>query len=270
MWLEERTDFPLIGPLFAEEWMVALFNYGGLLLDLLVTPLLLWRRSRPWALALVVVFHLLNAQLFQIGIFPWFMIAATLLFLSPQWPRCGGLWPVRTTPTPPEGVGPPRLSHSQRLTLAVLGTYLAVQLVVPLRHYLYTGEVGWTEEGHRFAWHMKLRDKSAIARFFATDPVQQQTWEVNPGAYLTPRQLDKMSARPDMILQFSHYLAHELRQQGHAQIEIRARVMASLNGRQLQLLIDPAVNLAAQPRTLAPAPWITPLVTPLPTRPNSQ
>ena len=102
---------------------------------------------------------------------------------------------------------------------------------MPLRHYLYPGEVSWTEEGHRFAWHMKLRSKSATARFFATDAVQQETWEVDPRGYLTRRQLDKMASRPDMLLQFSHHLAHELRQHGHAPVEIRARVTASLNGR---------------------------------------
>jgi vitamin K-dependent gamma-carboxylase len=113
---------------------------------------------------------------------------------------------------------------------------------------------------------MMLRSKSATARFFATDPVRQHTWELDPRAYLTQRQLDKMSTRPDMILQFSHHLAHELWQPGRAPVEIPARVSAALNGRPGQLLLDPAVNLGAQPRTLAPASWIMPLVESLPKR----
>jgi hypothetical protein len=45
-WLADRTDFPLIGHLFTERWMVYLFSYGGLFLDLLIVPALLWRPTR--------------------------------------------------------------------------------------------------------------------------------------------------------------------------------------------------------------------------------
>lgn len=42
-------------------------------------------------------------------------------------------------------------------------------------------------------------------------------------------------------------------------MKVRARVMASLNGRTPQLLIDPTTDLAKVRRSLAPAPWILPL-----------
>ena len=38
---------------------------------------------------------------------------------------------------------------------------------------------------------------------------------------------------------------------------------ASLNGRRKELLINPDVDLATQPRTLNPEKWILPLTTPL-------
>ncbi|HEX2097994.1 MAG TPA: HTTM domain-containing protein, partial [Rubrobacteraceae bacterium] len=85
--LASSTDLPLIGPLFTEEWMVYLFSYGGLLLDLLVVPFLLWRRTRLIAFMFALGFHLMNSQLFGIGVFPWLAIAATTLFFPPSWPR---------------------------------------------------------------------------------------------------------------------------------------------------------------------------------------
>ncbi len=264
MWLARRTDFPVIGPLFTEEWMVFLFSYGGLLIDLLVVPLLLYRRTRVFAFAAAVVFHLLNAQLLRIGIFPWFMIAATLLFFPPQWPRLGGLWGAAPPPSGPAAAA--RLSQGQRLTLWLIAAYLTVQLVLPFRHLLYPGNVNWTEEGHRFAWHMKLRSKKGKTRFFALDPASQRTWEINPRDYLTRWQRRKMSIRPGMILQLSHHLAQELREQGYEQIEIRVYATASLNGRAPQLLIDPLVDLAAQPRTWRHKTWIKPLTIPLSNR----
>ena len=67
--------------------MVYLISYGGLLFDLLIVPLLLWRRTRPLAFLVALAFHLTNWYLFNIGIFPWLMIAATLLFFPPSWPE---------------------------------------------------------------------------------------------------------------------------------------------------------------------------------------
>ncbi|NES74256.1 MAG: HTTM domain-containing protein, partial [Okeania sp. SIO2D1] len=116
----------------------------------------------------------------------------------------------------------------------------------------------WTEEGHRFAWHMKLRDKSAQAEFVVTSPQSNTVWLINPDQYLTSWQTRKMATRPEMILQFSHYLAKQKGQEGYQDVEVRATVMASLNGREPQLLVDPEVNLVTKSRSWWPADWILP------------
>jgi vitamin K-dependent gamma-carboxylase len=294
MWLAERTDFPLIGQFFTQEWMVYLFAYGGLLLDLFVVPALLWRPTRPFALVAAFAFHLVNNSLFEIGIFPWFMMVATLMFLPPHWPRLL----VSSTEHRVPGIGlkvgkfeglkvdhlptfkPSNLQthrHSALGTrysvlgtgntrryalLALLGLYLAWQVLFPLRNLLYPGDVAWTEEGHRFSWRMKLRDKAADSTFYATDPATGNTWEIYTRDYLKSWQKSAMESRPDMILQFAHHIADDLRRQGHAQIEVRARVTASLNDSSPRLLIDPTVDLAKQPRTLLPSGWIIPFDAP--------
>ena len=61
------------------------------------------------------------------------------------------------------------LSRARWVVVGLLAAYFAVQVLAPLRHFAYPGNVSWTEEGHQFAWHMKLRDKEADARFFVTD-----------------------------------------------------------------------------------------------------
>jgi len=138
--------------------------------------------------------------------------------------------------------------------------FLTVQVMIPLRHYFIPGVVSWTEEGHNFSWHMKLRDKdNYVLEFYATDPTTGKTWEIDPREELSGRQFRKMGSRPDMIQLYAHHLADVLRDEGYDQIEIRAKVMVSLNGREPQLLIDPDVNLAEQPRTLFPKQWILPL-----------
>ncbi len=263
-WLAKHSAVPLIGQFMETEWAPYLFAYGGLAFDLAVVPALLWSPTRPFAFAVAVVFHGLNALLFHIGVFPWLMIAATTLFFPPEWPRSFGLAWAR----PDRAPAPAALLPRQRAALAVLGGYLAVQLLVPLRHLLYPGNVSWTEEGHRFSWHMKLRDKDTEALFEIRDLDTGTTRTVSPQERLSRRQAEEMPDRPDMILQFAHLLAAEEGRQGHANVEVRARVMASLNGRPPQPLVDPEVDLAREPRTLLPARWIVPLREPLPDRPR--
>ena len=75
-----------------------------------------------------------------------------------------------------------------------------------------------------------------------------------------------MTTTPDLLVLFAHYLAEEKRREGYDNVEVRARVMVSLNGREPQLLIDPNVDLAKEHVSLLPARWIVPLMTPLETR----
>jgi hypothetical protein len=87
MWLAERTDVPLIGRFYTDEPMVYFMTYGSLFFDLLVVWFLLHHRTRPYAFAVALCFHLLNARMFGLYVFPWLMIASTLLFFRPDWPE---------------------------------------------------------------------------------------------------------------------------------------------------------------------------------------
>lgn len=263
-WVAERDDMPLLGELFTHDAAGYAIAYGGLLFDLLVVPLLLWRRTRALAFVLAVMFHLLNSQLFNIGVFPWLMLAATTLFLPPDWPR--SLWGVVSRRKPGR---PPRAARTAArplapVAVALLVAWFALQVALPLRHHVYPGSVHWTDEGHRFAWHMKLRHKEAeLLRFTARDPMTGKHWNVDPRHYLAPRQLEQMSQHADMVLQFAHHAESEHRLRGGRDIEVRAEVWISLNGRLPQLLIDPSVDLTQRPRSLAHAPWIRDLDEPL-------
>ena len=263
-WLLDAMDFPLIGGFFDARAAPYLFSYGGLILDLGAVPFLLWRRTRPYAFAALVCFHLMNTQLFNIGIFPYLMLGATTIFFAPDWPR-RVLDRVRRVDArrPPErrpaGAPPARLRAFHWALVAVLGLFVAANVLVPLRHFAYPGEVHWTEEGHRFAWHMKLRAKAATPVLFVVTEADGDVVDVASQDFLSPRQALKMSTRPDMILQAAHELARRGRAGGEGRVEVRARTFVSLNGRQPQPLVDPDVDLAAQPRDLGHSSWIVPL-----------
>ena len=85
IWLPEHTDLPLLGYFFQFTWFAYLFSWAGMLYDLTIAYFLLWRNTRPVAYFFVVVFHLMTMLLFNIGLFPAIMIAATLIFFSDRW-----------------------------------------------------------------------------------------------------------------------------------------------------------------------------------------
>ncbi len=75
-----------------------------------------------------------------------------------------------------------------------------------------------------------------------------------------PHQARKVGSRPEMILQFAHYLADVWATEKNIEgVEVRARVCASLNGRRGALLIDPNRDLVRIKRSVRHADWILPL-----------
>ncbi len=260
-WMARMDNVRVVAPTFGEPWLAVLFSWGGMLLDLFIVPLLLWKRTRAVAFVAAVSFHLMNAIMFRIGMFPWFMICATTLFLPPHWPRT--LLQMAQPAPPSTGGDRPQLSRRGKMLAAAVVALFAVELTLPFRHFLYPGDVDWTEEGSRFSWRMMLCDKVAATMFLGVDAQTRAVAPLDIRSYLTERQLTKMSYDPEMAREFAAFLKEEARHQ-EKDLEVHAILLCSLNGRKPQLLIDPAVDLGAQERSLAPKPWITPDPGPLP------
>ena len=277
-WLGHRSDMPIVGYLYTQDWAIALAAYGVIFLHIIGAPLLLWKRTRLFIFLVYACFHILNHFTFNIGIFPWLTLAATLVFFDPDWPKQFKAWLLNLLKynqkqTIEDTILPTSQTASDSFTTKKWNRNLAFgfctfwvlfQILVPLRHLLYPGNVSWTEEGHRFAWQMKLRTKRGFADFLILDPKTQKTWYVSPEEYLTKKQVRKMPTQPDMILQFAHFLEKKwIREHKLEQVEIRVSNYVSLNGREPAPMINPTVDLTKIERPLARADWILPLTEPL-------
>ncbi len=260
-WLADAAkDLPALTAVLTSEACVGVIVYGGLAFDLGIVPLLVVRRTRALAVALSCAFHLTNALIFHIGVFPWFMLAATTLFFSPSWPRRAPLIGKdldRVLAAPRTA----RTTGMSRLALAAFASLFAlVQLLVPLRHWLYPGDVAWTEEGHFFSWRMKLRDKRGrvTVRVVARDGGASSRFD--PASELTRDQLAKLLTKPDFILYYAHVLRDRYRRAHGHDVSVYADAFASLNYRPEQRMLKPSVDLASVAPSLAPSDWILPLV----------
>lgn len=258
-WLLSRSDFPVLGPLFELEETAFAMSWAGALFDLSVPFLLWWRRTRPPAYGAVIAFHALTGALFPIGMFPWVMVLLTPIFFEPDWPRRA--WralalrrpsSVRVEPVA-SGPGAEPAPLSRRASLA-LAAWLAVQIALPLRHHLYPGDVLWTHEGMRWAWHVMIAERGAVAELRATDATGRR-WIVDPRATLTPAQYATMAAEPELLLEFAHHVRDELAARGH-HVQVHADVFVALNGRPSRRLVDPGVDLGAEPSSMWGYSWI--------------
>ena len=266
IWLQDHTGLPLIGPMLGEIWVAYAFSWGGAFFDLTIVAWLMWKRSRPVAYAVLVVFHVMTYLLFpEIGVFPWLMMGAALLFFSPDWPRRLAGKFKGTPPQISSGDGNriwgsednPR-NWAVALAVAAVALYLAAQILLPLRHYAYPGNVRWNEEGYRFAWRVLLTEKVGMVEYRVHDPATGQRWRAWPEDYLTPLQAERMATQPDMILETAHIIARDFAGRGYPSVQVFADVFAAMNGRENSRLVDPNVDLASIEHGLAPKTWLLP------------
>ncbi|MBN3582499.1 HTTM domain-containing protein [Algoriphagus aestuarii] len=257
IWLPANNHLPWIGSLLNLSWVAFLFSWIGCLYDLSI-GFLLWKKdTRGIAYLLVVLFHLMTAVLFPIGMFPYIMIGTGLIFFSGSFHEkivqkiktfFGGKARRfdRVFQYPP---------FAYKMTLTVFTLFFALQLTLPFRYMLHPGELFWTEQGYRFSWRVMLMEKSGEATFLVKDR-QGKLLEVNNKDFLTPLQEKMMATQPDMILEYAHILRDHYKDLGWENPEVYADTYVSLNGRRGKALVDPQVNLALEKESFKNKYWI--------------
>ncbi len=256
IWFSAKRHFYLIGELLQQAWFQKLVVYGGIFFDLFIVPLLLWRRTRRWAFLLAIFFHGFNSAVFHIGIFPYLALALCVFFFPPETIRRTLL--RRKPPLAVPQAPAPALRTGEKLLFSLLALHFILQVALPMRQWWFPGNTNWTEEGHRMSWHMMLRSKSGYAKYkvIADGKV---FWEY-PEKHLTPKQTSTVATRPDLIWQYSQFLARHYQKLGYAEVKVFAHTNVSLNKRPFQLLVDSTVNLAAVPwRPHTSSRWLVPL-----------
>ncbi len=243
IWFQHKSNYPIVGPLLQQSWMIPLVAYGGIVFDGLIIPALIWKKTRKYAFVVAIVFHLFNSAVFHIGIFPYLMIGISVLFFPPTKVR-KVLFRRKPDLAPADRLNPGSVISKPLLIL--FSVFFLIQVLLPLRHHLFTGDASWNEEGHRMAWRMMLRTKSGKIKFIVKDRHSDEKSVVSPSSFLSPNQARKIAGQPDMIWQAAQYLK-EIHTTGYHDPEIYVDAKISLNGRPYQQFIDSTVELSSQP-----------------------
>lgn len=239
--MKSKEDYWLVGQFLQQSWVHYSITGFGFLFDLLIIPLLLWRKTRIYAFIAAIFFHLFNSFIFHIGIFPYLSLAFILFFFPSE--KINRLFLRKKKPyyDKKQIVIPPY----RNFLIAILAGWFLVQISLPLRHWFFQDDVLWTEEGHRLSWRMMLRSKSSRGSFKVVEKGGNDTIYINEAKYLSRKQLRSIKSKPDMIWQFSQRLKRDYAEQGKdVQVFVDSRV--SVNGRPFRRFIDPKVDIASE------------------------
>ncbi len=262
IWLPSKYDLPFLGDLMQQQWVHYAFSWSGALYDLAIPFLLLYRRTRWFAFALVVIFHVMTRVLFPIGMFPYIMIVSTLIFFDTGFHRkvirfISKL--LRIDYSKMVALSQTKKYRFKRnIALPILAIFFVIQLLFPWRYLAYPNELFWTEEGYRFSWRVMLMEKAGYAQFKIKNTETGEQFLVNNTDFLTPFQEKQMSTQPDFILQYAHFLGEHFEAEGHENVAVYAESYVALNGRLSQPYVDPNVDLMKQRESFRSKDWILP------------
>lgn len=264
IWLPSKYDLPFIGEtLMQQNWFHYAMSWSGMIYDLTIPFLLLYKKTRWFAFGLVVFFHVFTGILFPIGMFPYVMIVSSLIFFEAGFHHkiilflkriLNYFFKLKQKIVVKEIYN---FKH-QKITIIVLSLFFIVQLFLPFRYALYPNELFWTEEGYRFSWRVMLMEKMGYANFKITNSKTGNFFYVDNQDFLTPLQEKQMSFQPDFILEYAHFLGDHFKSKGHKNIQVFVESYVALNGRLSQPFINKNIDLYQQKETFNPKEWILP------------
>ncbi|WP_308992143.1 HTTM domain-containing protein [Mariniflexile litorale] len=263
IWLPSKYDLPFIGEgIMQQEWFHYAMSWSGMLYDLSIPFLLLYKKTRWVAFATVVCFHVFTSVLFPIGMFPYIMIVSTLIFFSASFHH--KIISILKNILKPFNrnfkidLKDTFVFKKQNLVVSIITVFFVIQLVLPFRYMFYPSELFWTEEGYRFSWRVMLMEKMGMSTFKIANAKTGSSFYVDNKDFLTPFQEKQMSFQPDFILEYAHYLGDHFTSQGHENVQVFVESYVALNGRLSRPYIDSKVDLYKEKESFQHKTWILP------------
>lgn len=229
LWFENRGyENPKLWGLF--------ISYSGLFYDLLM-PFLLWTFPRKiWVIIPYFVFHISNNFMFNIGMFPFVMIAAWLLFAIPNLQFSKLFNEFKTAIV------------LQTVRLCIILLFIVFNIVFPLRFLMYEGRTSWHRQGYYFSWRMMLdMYKSKNYMFKVVIPSKNINYLVDLKRLMNERQYANSFKDPYMIWHIGQILrndAREIYNVDNNDIEIYNFSTVKLNQHPYKLLVNNSINIS--------------------------
>jgi len=236
--LQSKKDYFLIGDLLQYNWVHYIIAYFGIFFDLLIIPMLLWKRTRLLGFYLSLFFNLFNSIVFQVGIFPYMSIAFLLFFFSSE--TIQKRFKLKNEIYDEHQV---IITKHNNILIGILFVYFIFQIGLPIRHWMIKDDVLWTEEGHRMSWRMMLRSKSGTLIVRIEDKKTRENKVYDYKKLLSPKQGRSVATKPDLMWQLAQKIkAIETKKGNDIAIYINSKV--SVNGGPYHQFTNAKIDIA--------------------------
>ncbi|XP_063218903.1 vitamin K-dependent gamma-carboxylase isoform X2 [Bacillus rossius redtenbacheri] len=176
-----------------DYWII---HQTGFLLDITVGFLLFVDKTRPYAIFICSMFHVINSRLFSIGMFPYVCLVTLPLFCHADWPRRINIFThhEETTKLPPkqcfcetcaclghqlvknampcdvsgEVISQRKITKSscvtwkQTIVTALLLSHMGFQTFLPFSHFVTKGLNNWTNGLYGYSWDMMVHSWDTV------------------------------------------------------------------------------------------------------------
>lgn len=287
---KSKTNF--VTQLISEDVLVSFIKYGGLVYDLGIVFLLLCKKTRILAVCLIAVFNFTNNTVLfdDIGIFPFFIFCATLLYFDSE--RVGSfvdaIFKKKTLDkkysqkeikrikkerekTPPNtSLSSAERSESNSYTRPYYKGFVTIMILIfvvfhflfPFRYALYTNNPEWTGVCSHFAWRMKLQTKEIIKlNLIMHDKATGATGEIVVKTFVSQNQYLHILDRPINLVVLAKHLKPQIEKKYNiVDPKITADVVVRFNGLPPQKIIMPEIDLTEIDETnYSDLSWVVPL-----------
>lgn len=256
--------------LLVVHWFTSIF-------DLTIAIWMIYGLTRPWASVFCAAFHLMNSNLFSIGMFPFLCLTQMPLFFERDWPRKWILFYRRQINKSLHDMAIPinktdstiKVCIRKRVCTILVLFYCSMQAGLPYSHFITRGYNTWTDGPYGYSWDMMIHAWDTIrVSVTVRDNQNGQLHYIDPKAFAFS---DRWSKHADMAHQFVQCLNQHLVEDFLANnaespltstnVSIFLDVWCSLNGRFQQRIFDPNVDILNAPWTpWRSSSWVLPLI----------
>jgi len=225
---------------FIDRYIVHL---SGFMIDLLVGPMLLFDKTRVFAIFALTSFHSMNSQMFSIGMFSYVCLATMWIFCRPNSPKTL----FRRIPILKNiVVASPAVKSEERSNWRVnfFLVYTAIQVFLPYSHFITEGYNGWTQGAYGYSWDMMIHSfQEQHVKISYKDRRTGEVGYLKPNAFLGYAR-KRWTMHPDMLKQYADCVHQRLEASNITDPELYFDVWKSMNQRFVQRVYDPAIDIA--------------------------
>lgn len=261
----EDSKNKFIFTILSEKIAPYFLSYGGLIYDLIIVFLLLYKRTRWLGVLLVLLFNTINGTyLFgDIGLFPWFMICSTILFFNAE--KFGNFFDTlflkkHIVQEDENNLTINNYTFINKFTAIFILFFVILQILLPFRYHLFTKNPEWTGIASKFSWRMKMQSKG-ITKFDMRmiDRDRGDTLNVKGRTFLSANQYSHIAENPKNFIHLAKYLEKVVEKKYKVKNPIfNADVLVSFNGRKPQYMFSPHLDLLDE-KAVSGNSWILPL-----------